>query len=462
MTSNTLPSPNVAAASSYPTFDYHAYKAFDKNAATYWSSDGGAAEPSWLSYSWGSGNEKVINVYALTTQNIDAGGAPVDFLFQGWNGSSWDTLDTQAGLSWSTGERKEFSTSNTTAYYSYRVYITEVSGALDTYANVASFQMYFNPAAAIYPGTGSLTITGQAPSLPWSEPGTGSLAVTGQAPTVRGVRSVTPDAGALTITGQAPSAVLRVVVRPGTRHLEFVGQAPSFPATNLAVTLPAISVSFSAVGAYSALTVTLPTLGFFATTGPRSDLTATVPRLTPKLYGGSTLAATVPELSFAGTLSPGVVSTLAVVVPSFGFAARMGGGLAVALPTPSVALAALTGAIGNLTVRLPRMTPAFSVLTAGASTLRVTVPRITPQFAGSRYSNGALTVLLPGPRIVLTGHPGVLSTLAVTVPDLAPVFTSYHDSTSALAVTVPPVSFAAYGTLAGRFDNYVLSFTRPT
>jgi len=86
----------VAEASTERSATYAAWKAFDGNLATWWSTSSGSAVNSWLSYSYGAGWGQIITTYVLTaTSNVDA--APHDWTFEGWDGASWTVLDTQAG-----------------------------------------------------------------------------------------------------------------------------------------------------------------------------------------------------------------------------------------------------------------------------------------------------------------------------------------------------------------------------
>jgi len=64
--------------------------------------------PGWFAYKFPS----AVSVAELTIKARDSSWqsqAPVDFTLQKWNGSGWDTMLTQTGLSWSAGETKTFS-----------------------------------------------------------------------------------------------------------------------------------------------------------------------------------------------------------------------------------------------------------------------------------------------------------------------------------------------------------------
>ena len=89
---------------------------------------------------------------------------------------------------------------------------------------------------SVTPGTGVLTFTGYAPTLVRTAgqsvvPGVGTLSITGYAPTIAQLagRHIIPGTGVLTFTGYAPTLVRtanRTVV-PGTGVLSITGYAPT-------------------------------------------------------------------------------------------------------------------------------------------------------------------------------------------------------------------------------------------
>ncbi len=141
MTGNTTPS-GTASASTALSATYAAWKAMDDDTATWWSTTAAGVTPCWLSYSWGNLNTKIITSYTVRARS-GAGnqdGAPNAWTFQGYNGSTWTTLDTQSGQSaWGDGEQRTFSFSNTTSYQSYRLSITANNGG--TYTEIAEVEM---------------------------------------------------------------------------------------------------------------------------------------------------------------------------------------------------------------------------------------------------------------------------------------------------------------------------------
>jgi hypothetical protein len=93
--------------------------------ANYWQALG-SDYPHWLWYDFGAGVSKTIIKYTLRSYDSASRSYDLeDWVFQGSNNDSdWDTLDTQTGISWTQGEFKAFTFSNSTAYRYYRWYIT--------------------------------------------------------------------------------------------------------------------------------------------------------------------------------------------------------------------------------------------------------------------------------------------------------------------------------------------------
>lgn len=90
---------------------------------------------------------------------------------------------------------------------------------------------------AVTPSAGSLTITGYAPTITASSgtdisPAAGSLTITGQVPTVSqsAHQSVSPAAGSITVSGYAPSITVASASRevtPNAGSLTIIGYAPT-------------------------------------------------------------------------------------------------------------------------------------------------------------------------------------------------------------------------------------------
>ena len=78
----------------------------------------------WLEYSFAS--PQTITQYTVTSQAYTGDGswAPKTWTFEGYNGSTWEVLDTQTDITdWaaSWGTKKTFPIANTTAYTDYRI-----------------------------------------------------------------------------------------------------------------------------------------------------------------------------------------------------------------------------------------------------------------------------------------------------------------------------------------------------
>ena len=116
MTTNSLPTPYVASASSY--YAHHPYKAFDGDPATYWEADN-AWQYGWLKIDFGSGNSWNALQYDIQARNPAFGSAPKDWTFEGSNdNSNWDILDTVTGESaFSNGEIRTYTCDTTGTHY---------------------------------------------------------------------------------------------------------------------------------------------------------------------------------------------------------------------------------------------------------------------------------------------------------------------------------------------------------
>ncbi|RTL04945.1 hypothetical protein EKK58_09060, partial [Candidatus Dependentiae bacterium] len=134
MTSNSAPSGTASASSSYGG-GYEAYRAFDQSQANAWLSSAGST--GWLEYQFPSA--KTVSHYSI---RIDAENtrAPTAFTFEGYNGSTWDVLDTRSSISWVAGEIKFFALASNQTYTRFRVNVTNVGGG--GYVKISEMQIY--------------------------------------------------------------------------------------------------------------------------------------------------------------------------------------------------------------------------------------------------------------------------------------------------------------------------------
>lgn len=94
----------------YPSGDVtlEVTKAFDDNAGTSTSSSaGGEAWPKYIGYRWSSA--KNIGQVKITARNDGHHAlSPAAFTIEYWDGSAYQVVSTQSGLTWSSGETKTF------------------------------------------------------------------------------------------------------------------------------------------------------------------------------------------------------------------------------------------------------------------------------------------------------------------------------------------------------------------
>lgn len=136
MTSNTNPQ-GLASASSERSSTYAAWKAFDGDSTTWWSSTSAGASTCNLNYTFII--PQVIDKYTVTSTTT-TNTAPKTWKFQGRIGSTWTDLDTQASVTgWGSKETKTYTFTNTTAYWEYRINITANNGG--TYTEITTMEM---------------------------------------------------------------------------------------------------------------------------------------------------------------------------------------------------------------------------------------------------------------------------------------------------------------------------------
>jgi hypothetical protein len=151
MTSNTTPSPYVAAASGVYGGSEQPYLAFDRNTGTNFGTSGPTG---WLSIDFGSGNSIIIDGYTIraTDQQI--------YNTRNWtlegsnNNSTWVVLHTVTGATAipANGTYSVASIGNTNAYRYYRVNISANGGGPET-SRIRELELY-------QPGTTSLSAGG--------------------------------------------------------------------------------------------------------------------------------------------------------------------------------------------------------------------------------------------------------------------------------------------------------------
>jgi hypothetical protein len=143
MTTETAPSPLVAAESSYYSGS-QGYRCFDGSLSILWEGTGGGTD--WVSIDLGAGNEGVLFAYTIRKSDqpfTDATKDPKDWTFEGSNnGSSWTTLDTQTSqTSWEQGESRTFHVGSATAYRYFRLNVTANNGNA-TYTQVTEIGLW--------------------------------------------------------------------------------------------------------------------------------------------------------------------------------------------------------------------------------------------------------------------------------------------------------------------------------
>ena len=135
MTNNTAPSGTAASN----TGSADAFKVFDRSTGSYYDHGGGGTS-GWVSYDFAGAATFVVDAYAVTASPADGGaGTPSNWYFEGYNGTSWITLDTRSGEAFGGGETKFFDFPNEVAYQAYRLRWTATR---TTYTHIAELSLH--------------------------------------------------------------------------------------------------------------------------------------------------------------------------------------------------------------------------------------------------------------------------------------------------------------------------------
>ena len=137
MTGASTPAGTVSASSYLTSYDpWHAFDGISIMSGR-WITNPSGTTTGWISYDFGSGNNKVITYYSILAIGSDNAAnitrAPKTWTFEGSNdGSSWTVINTQTNVSaWTAGEKRTYSTANTTSYRYYRINVSANQGATD-------------------------------------------------------------------------------------------------------------------------------------------------------------------------------------------------------------------------------------------------------------------------------------------------------------------------------------------
>ncbi|MFP2906569.1 SBBP repeat-containing protein [Pyxidicoccus sp. 3LFB2] len=155
MTGPTTPSGIVTRSGAFGTA-YEAWQAFDATGSMWIS--GHNQTPAWIAYEVANG-PKTVHRYAINFNNGSlTTRAPKQWTFEGWNGFTWEVLDTRTNqVNWAGVERREFTLATPGAYTRYRLHITDDN---DTRAGIVVVSMYklelINCSTPAYPVTQAL------------------------------------------------------------------------------------------------------------------------------------------------------------------------------------------------------------------------------------------------------------------------------------------------------------------
>lgn len=136
--------------------------AFDGNTSTYWEGLP-VGMPTWLEYSLPS--SMIVREYQIWSDVPGFGVNPKDWTFEGFNGATWDVLDTQVGHVLLDAGWNHFHMVNETSYTRYRINISATKDPAAMRAFIWEMQFFeglLNHSAIVYP---SGTFTGPTTDL---------------------------------------------------------------------------------------------------------------------------------------------------------------------------------------------------------------------------------------------------------------------------------------------------------
>ncbi|MGG0794699.1 discoidin domain-containing protein [Brevibacillus laterosporus] len=138
LTSNT--SNGVASASSKYNDTFDAFRAFDGNGNTAWTTLSNSTY-CWLAYEFTS--PTLVNAYSIEANETTIGESPRSWHFEGFDGLKWIQLDRRLNETmWTKGEIRAFTFANTTAYIKYRIVCHSNWNKSASYLTIANLNFY--------------------------------------------------------------------------------------------------------------------------------------------------------------------------------------------------------------------------------------------------------------------------------------------------------------------------------
>lgn len=152
MTSMSAPSGTVTQSGSYGSAYDGWYLFNDTLDAEGWII--GTSSSGWVAYEFD--DPVTIKGYSIRFGSADSlDRAPKDFQLEGWNGSSYDVLDTQTGeTSWAHEEKRTYELSEAATYTKFRINVTDTNGS--PYVSFSDLELL--EAVEVDPQTGSSNV----------------------------------------------------------------------------------------------------------------------------------------------------------------------------------------------------------------------------------------------------------------------------------------------------------------
>jgi len=233
-------------------------------------------------------------------------------------------------------------------------------------------------------------------------------------------------------------------------------------AAALVLSLPPFAVAIEARGVNGALVLDLPVIEFFGETSAPAWLAFDLPALEVLLGSGSGLNIEVPFQELAMTAVSGATCSLEYALPAISFDAQTGAALAFDLAVIEAALTGTTGLAADLHLNFPVLEVLLEGTVGQLAQLQISLPPIGVSFTASQQILGVLLLEIPPLQVLLSGSVGTVGSIVFDLPVPEILMSSYEDISGSLVVTLPVPRFYLEGAAMARFDNYILSYTRPS
>jgi hypothetical protein len=397
------------------------------------------AQSGWVGYDWGSGNSADIIEVAIWPRGGNHDEAPLNFNVEySDNGTDWSVLWAVADATYSADTLQVFSVEITT---SGELASTEAGSDSASFAGLTVHR------------TGTMAAT---------ESGSDTAYLTDESITFGAMAVAETGADTAALSGCPIIGVAIAASETGSDTTTAFAIATTATNANFVFSLPPIAVAIEAKGVNCDLIVSLPEIEFLGETSSPAWLDFTLPVPQVLLGSGSSLALEIPFQDFVLTAVSGATCSLDLDLPPLVFDAQTGAALAFDLAVIEAALSGTTGLAADLHLNFPALEVLLEGTVGQLAQLQISLPPIGVSFTASQQTLGVLLLEIPPLQVLLSGSVGTVASLLATLPVPEILMSSYEDISGSLVVTLPVPKFYLEGAAMARFDDYILSYTRPS